>query len=557
MDRAQARTSPLHVFTEESLKELRRRYNKVNRWVVADMVRRSAYRFPNKPALIFNDQTLTYKELERNLNRVGNALLAMGLKKYDRVAVLAHNTIHHVLAWLGTMKAGGIYVPLNFMLKGSELAYQVNHAEASFLIVEDSLLGNIEGVLNDLPSVTHRIWSDQAFGQSAPEGWVDFNAWMADASDNEPDVELFIEDPVEVCYTSGTEAQPKGAILSNQNLLAQFMSAALACEVSEDDIGLSVMPIFHAAERDARLGIGLLMGLTNVLMLLPNPEEVFRLVQAHRVTLMFLPTTYWIMLLNHPSFKEYDLSSLKKPMYGASIMPVAVLEQILKAFPGCKVYNSYGQTETAPCNFHLHPRYALTKPGSAGMSGLNMESKLEDDDHRVIENAGIPGEIVSRGGHVFLGYFKDEERTEQAMAHGWFHTGDIGIADEDNFVSVVDRKKDMVKTGGENVSTREVEEVIYKDPRVQEVAVIGIPDPKWVEAVTAVIVPKPGENIQEEEILEICRQNLAGFKVPKHVFFVQDLPRSSSGKILKRELKKARSSRLLGGFEIPSGVGES
>jgi len=538
METRQTPRFPFDSITEEGVKELRRRYNRVNRWVVADMVRRSAYRFPNKPALIFNDTALTYAELERALNRVGNALLSLGLKKFDRVAVLGHNTIHHVLAWLGILKAGGIYVPLNFMLKGKELAYQVNHADAKVLIVEDSLLGNIEGVLAELPSVHRRIWSNQGFGQEAPEGWLDFEAWMSGASEEEPDVELYIEDPVEICYTSGTEALPKGAVLMNQNLFAQYMSAALACEVSEEDVGLSVMPIFHAAERGARLATGLLAGMTNVLMLLPNPDEVFRLIQTHRVTLMFLPTTYWIMLLNHPSFKEYDLSSLKKPMYGASIMPVAVLEQILQKFPGCKVYNSYGQTETAPCNFHLHPSYALTKPGSAGMSGLNMESRLEDDAHRAIETPGIPGEIVSRGGHVFLGYFKDPQKTEEAMAHGWFHTGDIGVADEDNFVSIVDRKKDMVKTGGENVSTREVEEAIYKDPRVQEVAVIGIPDPKWVEAVTAVIVPKPGSTIKEEEILKLCRQDLADFKVPKHVVFVEELPRSSSGKILKRELRK-------------------
>ena len=538
MELQQAPRTPLDALTEESIRELRKRYNRVNRWVVADMVQRSAYRSPSKPALLFNGKTLTYAELDLALNRVGNALLALGLKKFDRVAILAHNTIHHVLAWLGTLKAGGIYVPLNFMLKGKELAYQVNHADAKVLIVEDSLLGNIEEVLGELPSVNHRIWSNQALGQEAPAGWLDFEEWSSKAMEDEPETELYIEDPVEICYTSGTEALPKGAVLMNQNLLAQYMSAALSCEVSEDDVGLSVMPIFHAAERGARLSIGLLTGMTNVLMLLPNPEEVFRLIQTHRVTMMFLPTTYWIMLLNHPSFKEYDLSSLKKPMYGASIMPVAVLEQILQKFPGCKVYNSYGQTETAPCNFHLHPRYALTKPGSAGMSGVNMESRLEDDEHRTIETPGIPGEIVSRGGHVFLGYFKDLQKTEETMAHGWFHTGDVGMADEDNFVSIVDRKKDMVKTGGENVSTREVEEAIYKDTRIQEVAVIGVPDPKWVEAVTAVIVPKSGSVLKEEEILQLCRQQLADFKVPKHVVFVDELPRSSSGKILKRELRK-------------------
>ena len=219
-------------------------------------------------------------------------------------------------------------------------------------------------------------------------------------------------------------------------------------------------------------------------------------------------------------------------------MPVEILKEILKKFPKTKIYNYYGQTELAPYHTVLKAKDALNKLGSAGMAGLNMESRLEDERGKAIEAVGSPGEICGKGAHALIMYFKEPDKTEDAMRGGWFHSGDVGVLDEDRYIKVVDRKKDMIKTGGENVSTREVEEVIYQDSRVQEVAVIGLNHPKWVEAVVAVVVPKRGETIREQEIVSLCKSELAPFKIPKAVLFREELPKTPSGKILKRDMRR-------------------
>ncbi|WP_035107097.1 acyl-CoA synthetase [Desulfovirgula thermocuniculi] len=524
--------------TRESVEFLHRRYNRINRWVIADLVRRSAYRYPDKPALIFGDKVLTYAQLEEECNRVANALLDLGLQKYDRVAVLAHNTIHHVLAWLGTAKAGGIYLAINYLLRGKDVTYCINHSESKVFIVEDALYDMVKDVLADMPGVKTFIWSDQGRGERAPEGFLDFNAWYSQYPPREPDVELRIEDPVQMTYTSGTEALPKGVILTNQSLIAQYVGTIVDGEYTPEDINVNAMPIFHCAQRDVFLTPVLMVGGTNVLLLQPNPVEIMAAIEKYRATMFFAAPTVWIALLRHPDFGRYDLSSLRKGYYGASIMPVEVLKELMSRLPNCRrFYNYYGQTELSPYHTILKPAYQFTKPGSAGQGGLNMETRLEDEEHRPILQPGVPGEICGRGPHVMLMYFKEPEKTEETLAHGWFHSGDVGVMDEDRFITVVDRKKDMVKTGGENVSSREVEEVIYKHPAVSEVAVIGLPHEKWIEAVTAVVVLKPGEKATEEEIMALCREHLAPFKVPKGVIFVEQLPKTPSGKILKRDLR--------------------
>lgn len=528
-----------HRFDRDSIQFLRTRYNRITRWVIADIVRRSAYRYPHKPALIFGDKVLTYAQLEEATNRVAQGLLSLGLRRFDRVAILAHNTLHHVLTWLGTAKAGGIYLAINYLLRGKDIAYCINHSEARFFIVEDALAELVDGVLDDMPTVSHRIWSNQGAGKAAPEGWLDFDAWADAQSSDEPVVDLYIEDPVQMTYTSGTESLPKGVVLTNQSLMAQYMGAIVDGEYSSEDVNLNALPIFHCAQRDVFLTPFLWLGATNVLLPTADVPTVLEQIERHRATVFFAPPTVWIGLLRHPDFEKRDLSSVQKGYYGASIMPVEILKEIQRRLPSCRrLYNYYGQTELSPYHTILKPADQLTKPGSAGMGGLNMETTLLDDLCRPVEVPGVPGEICGRGPHVMLMYFKDPEKTEEAMAGGWFHSGDVGVLDGDRYITVVDRKKDMVKTGGENVSTREVEEVIYTDPRVSEVAVIGVPHPKWVEAVTAIVVPKAGETVTEEEIIALCKRELAGFKVPKAVVVVEALPKTPTGKILKRDLRK-------------------
>ncbi len=529
-------------FDRETIHFLRERYNPITRWVIADLVGRSAYHYPDKPALVFGDKVMTYKQLDEATNQVAHGLLRLGLKRFDRVAILAHNTIHHVLTWLGTAKAGGIYLAINYLLRGKDIAYCINHSESTVFVVEDALIDLVSDVLGEMPTIKHKIWSNEGNGEAAPDLWLDFDDFYSTQPKSQPTVDLYIEDPVQMTYTSGTEALPKGVVLTNQSLMAQYMGTIVDGEYRSEDININALPIFHCAQRDVFLTPFFWVGATNILLAKADVPRILESIEAHKATVFFAPPTVWIGMLRHPDFESRDLSSLKKGYYGASIMPVEVLKEIQRRLPSCqRLYNYYGQTELSPYHTILKPADQLTKPGSAGMGGLNMETALLDEMNNPISAVSESGEICGRGAHTMLMYFKDPEKTEQAMADGWFHSGDVGVYDEDRYITVVDRKKDMVKTGGENVSTREVEEAIYKDPRVSEVAVIGVAHPKWVEAVTAVVVPKEGEELSEEDVIALCKQELAGFKVPKAVLTVDALPKTPTGKILKRDLRKTYS----------------
>ncbi len=525
------------TLNKENIDFLMDRYNRVNRLVIADMIRRSAYHYPDKTALIFGDKSLTYAELEAASNRVANGLVDLGVEKYDRVAILAHNTIHHVLTWLGCCKIGAVYLAINYLLKGHDVTYCIDHSESKVFIVEDSLYELVSDVLDDMKTVKSLLWSDDVAGQAPPNNlFKDFETWYRAYPSEEPDVVLRAEDPCQMTYTSGTESLPKGVIISNQALISQYMGAIIDGRYSADDINVNALPIYHCAQRDVFLNPLFWLGGTNILMA-PDIEQILKTIDKYRASMFFAPPTVWIGMLRHPDFDKFDLSCLKKCYYGASIMPVEVLKEILERLPGAGVYNYYGQTELAPYHTILKAEDATQKLGSAGMAGLNMETRLEDALGTPVTTPGEPGEICGRGPHAMIMYFKEPEKTEEAMKGGWFHSGDIGIADEDRYISVVDRKKDMIKTGGENVATSEVEEAIYQDKRVEEVAVIGLDHAKWVEAVAAVVVPRKGETVTEDEIVNLCKKHLAGFKVPKKVIIVDALPKTPTGKILKRNMR--------------------
>lgn len=525
------------ALNKENIEFLMNRYNRTNRWVIADMIRRARYHFPNKKAVVFGEKSLTYAEMEDECNRVANALTDLGVTKYDRVAILAHNTIHHVLTWIGCCKIGAVYLAINYLLRGKDISYCINHSESTVFIVEDALYELVKDVLDDMPTVKTLIWSNQGAGKP-PVGdrFKDFDEWVRPYPATQPDALLHIEDPCQMTYTSGTESKPKGVIISNQALMSHYMGCIIDGQYNSDDVNVNALPIYHCAQRDVFMNPIFWLGGTNILMG-PDIGQILKNIADYKATMFFAPPTVWIAILRHPDFKSYDLSSLKKCYYGASIMPVEILKEIMERLPGTKIYNYYGQTELAPYHTILKAKDATAKLGSAGMGGLNMETRLEDDQYRPINEPGVSGEICGKGPHVMIMYYKDPEKTEEAMKGGWFHSGDIGVLDDDRYVAVVDRKKDMVKTGGENVPTREVEEAIYLDKRVQEVAVIGLPHEKWVEAVTAVVVPKAGETIQAREIMELCRQELAAFKCPKKVIIVEALPKTPTGKILKREMR--------------------
>jgi len=515
--------------------------NIINRDTVGDMARRAATKYGDRTAVIFRDIKLSYYDLEREARRFAHLMTSYGVGKGDRVAIFAYNSHYYPISLLGLAKIGAIQVPLNYMLNAEEIAYIVNHSGSRVFIVEDALYPVIAQQQGAFETVER--WGFIPLGDSmVPQGFFDLVEEMKRMPHHEPQVEVSAEDIVQIPYTSGTESKPKGAMLSHRALMSQYHSCIFDGRYDTYDVSLHALPLFHCAQLHCFLMPYLYIGATNVIMHKADPLEMIRNIERYQITHMFAPPTVWIGILNHPEFKNHNLRCLRKAAYGASIMPVEIIKQLCVAFRGLELWNYYGQTEMGPVATILKPEDQLLKPGSAGKPVLNVETRIMDDEGRFVPQGEV-GEIVHRSGHVMSGYLNDPEKTAEAFAYGWFHSGDLGRFDEDGYLYVVDRKKDMIKTGGENVASREVEEVLYQIDAVEEAAVIGLPDPKWIELVTAVIVPKKGSSLTEKDVVAHCKERLAGFKCPKRVLFLDKLPKNPSGKILKRELKEKLGSR--------------
>ena len=352
-------------------------------------------------------------------------------------------------------------------------------------------------------------------------------------------VEPELEDDslAQIVYTSGTTAAPKGAMMTHRAMMSQYYSVIPAMNFTEDDRALAALPLYHTAQTHAFTMPQLLVGARTILIEAPVPELVLRLIEQERITSFFAPPTVWISLLRHPDFATRDLSSLEKVYYGASIMPVPVLHELRERLPNARPYNCYGQTEIAPLATMLRPEEHDARPASCGRPCLNVETRVVDLDMNDVP-PGTHGEIVHRSPHLLVGYWDKPKETAEAFAGGWFHSGDVGYFDADGYLYIVDRIRDVINTGGVLVASREVEEVLFTHPAVSEVAVVGLPDEKWIEAVTAFVVLRPGHEVDEAGLLALAREHLAPFKLPKKVVFVDNLPRNTAGKLLKRELRK-------------------
>lgn len=504
--------------------------------IISDVLRLQARRRPDKIALIYEGQEDTFRALDTHVTRAAHALRAAGVCAGDRVALLSHNNRSFVILRLAIIRAGAIVVPINFMLTAVEVAYILDHAGATTLICEDALCALADSAIGQLgqPIPCKAVIAHEQVAVDA--SWVSADAWL-DYPDTSPlEATTHEDDPVQIIYTSGTEARPKGALLSSRALLSQYMSCIVDGGMEARDVELHTLPLYHCAQLDCFLTVDFYLGATSILLRRPDPAQMLAAIERHRVTKLFAPPTIWIALLRHPDFDTRDLSSLTKGYYGASIMPTATIEELLQRLPNLRLWNFYGQTEMAPLASVLPPEDQLRKLGAAGRPAINVETRIFDDDDQEVP-IGTVGEIVHRSPHAMLGYYRDAARTAEAFRGGWFHSGDLGRFDEDGYLTIVDRKKDMIKTGGENVASREIEEVLFTHPQVAEAAVFAVPHSEWIEAVTAVVVPRAGEVPCVDALLAHCRDRLAGFKCPKTIHITDALPKSASGKILKRELR--------------------
>ena len=507
--------------------------SQVQQNTIGAALNRSARKHGDKLALAFEQRRWSYAELNRAVNRVANRLLAAGLAPGDRLAAYGKNSDAYVIAWLAATRAGLVHVPINFALSAGELRYILEQSGAAGLLSDTSLADNVakasEGLDLSLSGTLHAEGPD---GFDVLQAALDKNA---DA--HEPEVDIDGASLAQLLYTSGTTAAPKAAMMTHQALLAEYMACMVELDIKGDEPMLAALPLYHSAQMHVFLMPALLLGAPIHLRMAPLPDDCLAQVAHQGIVSFFAPPTVWISLLRHPDFDKVDLTTLKKAYYGASIMPVPVLEELQSRLPGVGLYNCYGQSEIAPLATVLRPEEHAARPASAGRPILTVETRVVDLEMNDMP-PGEHGEIVHRSPQLLTGYWDKSDMSAEAFAGGWFHSGDVGYFDEAGYLYVVDRIKDVINTGGVMVASREVEEGLFKHPAVSEVAVIGLPDEKWIEAITAVVVPKEGMEVSEEELIAHAKAHMAPYKVPKRILFAEALPKSTAGKILKRHLRK-------------------
>ncbi|MEW2515885.1 acyl-CoA synthetase [Streptomyces sp. NPDC046870] len=485
---------------------------------VDGVLRRSARRTPARVAVEYADRAWTYEELDEAVSRAAGVLLAQGLAPGDRVGSYGHNSDAYLIGFLACARAGLVHVPVNHNLTGDDLAYLVRQSGSSLVLTDPAIAGRLPGDVRTLPL---RDTGDSLLARLATTPPYD-------------GPEPRTEDLVQLLYTSGTTALPKGAMMTHRALVHEYLSAITALDLSAGDRPAHSLPLYHSAQLHVFLLPYLAVGATNLILDAPDGDRLFDLVEAGRVDSLFAPPTVWIALAGRPDFATRDLSGLRKAYYGASVMPVPVLERLRERLPELGFYNCFGQSEIGPLATVLAPDEHQGRMDSCGRPVLFVDARVVDEDGKDVP-AGTPGEIVYRSPQLCEGYWDKPEETAEAFRDGWFHSGDLAVRDADGYFTIVDRVKDVINSGGVLVASRQVEDALYTHEAVAEAAVVGLPDERWIEAVTAVVVPR-GE-VTEEELIAHVRERLAPFKAPKRVLFTDELPRNASGKILRRELR--------------------
>ncbi|WP_405917895.1 acyl-CoA synthetase [Streptomyces sp. NBC_00728] len=485
---------------------------------VDGVLRRSARRTPARRAVDYRDRSWTYAELDEAVSRAATVLLGEGLVPGDRVGAYGHNSDAYLIGFLACARAGLVHVPVNQNLTGDDLAYIVGQSGSTLVLADPDLAGRLADGVRTLPL---RDTDDSFLARLETALPYDGDEPRADTL-------------VQLLYTSGTTALPKGAMMTHRALVHEYLSAITALDLSAGDLPVHSLPLYHSAQMHVFLLPYLAVGASNTILDAPDGGQIFDLIEAGRADSLFAPPTVWIGLSNRPDFADRDLSGLRKAYYGASIMPVPVLERLRERLPKLAFYNCFGQSEIGPLATVLGPDEHKGRMDSCGRPVLFVDARVVDEDGKDVPD-GTAGEVVYRSPQLCEGYWDKPEETAEAFRDGWFHSGDLAVRDAHGYFTVVDRVKDVINSGGVLVASRQVEDALYTHEQVAEVAVVGLPDERWIEAVTAVVVTR-GE-VTEDELIAHAREKLAHFKAPKRVLFVDELPRNASGKILKRELR--------------------
>lgn len=501
---------------------------------VGEVIDMNAHKFPSREALIFKDRRITYAQLNDRINQRANTLIEMGVKKGDHVSTLFLSCNEIVETIVAIWRAGAVLVPLSFRASPEELIYILDHADVSAIIFQDNFENVIRKISPSLPKVK-RLFSS---GNNPANEFIDFETKVKKQSTKLPNVTVYEVDMGTIVYTSGTTGKPKGVVIPHGNFMWAIASALVLSYPGYDnwEIRLTTYPFFHIGAI-MNTYASLCAGNTMVILEKFDPKKVLETIEKEKVTTLGNPPTAYKMILRVPEIEQYDLSSVTSLGSASERMPSETSHQLQKFFPNAEISENYGLTES--CGF-LSGRlgeYMNTKLGSVGKTAPFIRLRIIDKDGNDV-GPNEPGEIIAKGPGLMKEYYKNPEKTAEALRDGWLYTDDMGRFDEDGFLYIKERKHHMIISGGENIYPKEIEEVLYRHPKILEAAVFGLPDEIYGEMVAADVILKPGEQLTYEEVAEFCKEHIASFKKPKVVHFVDALPKNPIGKILRSELKK-------------------
>ncbi|MEZ4334566.1 MAG: long-chain-fatty-acid--CoA ligase [Myxococcota bacterium] len=511
--------------------------------LVTDFFRRAARHYPAKLALVDGPRRYAWRDLEDRIDRFSNALLALGLRPGDRVCMLSPNSHFYFESFFATAQAGLVLVPLNYRLIAADHEYILNHAGVSAVLVDGEYTELVDSLRSRLPRVKH--WIAATDDGAAPAGWLDWNALVEGAPPERPGLDrpLGENDLVSINYTSGTTSRPKGVMLTHRNLYLNAYNLIAHLGIRHDDVELWTLPMFHC---NGWGGVYALTGMggTHVILRAVEGESIYRLIAEEGVTFACMAPAVLRTILDYPDKDRFAIRTKPRFTIAGAPPPAAFIER-LETELGWQFLQIYGLTETAPLLTISAPDAQTettdwTRRARAGVSGIGVEVAVLDEDGLPVARDGVAvGEVCARSNVVFAGYYAQPDQTEAAIRDGWFHTGDLAVWDALENIHIVDRKKDVIISGGENISSSEIEDCLYQHPGVVECAVIGVPDPKWGETPLALVVAREGARVEPEALIEFCRARLAHFKCPRRVELVDALPRTATGKLQKFKLREA------------------
>jgi acyl-CoA synthetase (AMP-forming)/AMP-acid ligase II len=523
--------------------------NLIQRVNIGDSLTRSAAARPSHPAVVDGDRRWTYAEFNALVNRLAHGLAGLGYERADALGIASGNSAEFLAIYYACAKLGVVAVPINLGWRPDEVAYVLDHSSARGLAVETQLVAGLQEAIGKVAGIAEVIVLP---GLTAPyetepaeRNWTTFADLEATSHASEPECVVDDRDALSYLYTSGTTSFPKGVVGTHLGIYLESMSAALDSGWNAADRFAAMMPMFHTAQLNAFCTPAIMVGATTYILRGFDPEAWLDLIEREQITQVFGLPMMFRAALDHPTFGDHDLSSLRRAVYAMAPMPDALIRRCLDQF-GCDFALLFGQTEMAPCATLFRPEHQLTHIGAVGTPLTGVQVAIMDPQGRLLP-PGELGEIVYRGPSTMQGYLNNPEATDVAFAHGWFHSGDVGRFGDDGVLWFADRSKDVIKTGGENVASIEVEKAIYAaEPGIAEAVVVGLPHERWSEAITAVVVPKPGEHIDPGALIAALKDRLDPYKVPKSVIVADELPKTSTGKIQKNLVREQHAAHFGG-----------